>query len=139
MYEGQWANDYRNGNGKMTYRNGSVYEGQWANDARNGNGKMDYRKGSVYEGQWANGDRNGNGKMVYKSGSYYEGEFKHDIRSGQGKFHGSYFLRVSHLIYSECGVKGSHGTLISEFKGTTLLQKVSSVLGRWSCVRRAVG
>lgn len=36
----------------MRYANGDIYEGEWANDMKNGRGKFYYAKGAVYEGTW---------------------------------------------------------------------------------------
>ena len=40
----------REGDGVMTYSDGSVYEGEWTCDHRNGKGKMTYPDGSIYQG-----------------------------------------------------------------------------------------
>jgi hypothetical protein len=45
-----------NTKGAFTYTNGDVYDGEFLNGERHGNGVMTYiEDGSVYEGQWANG------------------------------------------------------------------------------------
>ena len=36
----------------MRYANGDVFEGEWANDMRNGPGVYYYAGGAVYEGIW---------------------------------------------------------------------------------------
>ena len=36
----------------MRYANGDVFEGQWANDMKNGPGIYYYAQGAVYEGVW---------------------------------------------------------------------------------------
>ena len=36
----------------MRYANGDYFEGQWANDMKNGPGLYYYAKGAVYEGVW---------------------------------------------------------------------------------------
>ena len=38
----------------MTYPNGDVYEGDWSNDKRHGNGKYTYANGDIDEGIWDN-------------------------------------------------------------------------------------
>ena len=40
VYEGQYVNNVRSGEGIMTYANGDVYEGAWAKDHPNGVGKL---------------------------------------------------------------------------------------------------
>ena len=46
-YEGEVKSGFRNGYGKMTYKNGDVYEGEWLYGMRHGKGKMTYKKGGV--------------------------------------------------------------------------------------------
>ena len=48
----------------MTYANGSVYDGDWKNGDKDGQGKMTYANGSVYDGDWKNGDKDGIGKLM---------------------------------------------------------------------------
>lgn len=38
-YEGNWANNLKNGLGKMTFADGKVYEGQFVDNKREGEGK----------------------------------------------------------------------------------------------------
>jgi len=66
----------RNGKGIMTYTNGDVYEGNWENNEKNGEGTMTYGKdgdvhkkykNGVYEGHWIKDQKWGKGKMTYKN------------------------------------------------------------------------
>ena len=68
VFEGQWENGHRIGQGKMSWPNGDVYEGQWEDNKRNGHGKMVYANGDMYEGQWREAKRHGQGKMVFADG-----------------------------------------------------------------------
>jgi hypothetical protein len=44
----------RIGHGKFTAANGDVYDGEWDEDQKNGNGKQIYKEtGQVYDGAWA--------------------------------------------------------------------------------------
>ena len=45
MYEGEYIDDKRNGEGKMTWPDGSIYEGDWKDDLRNGRGKHTWPNG----------------------------------------------------------------------------------------------
>ena len=113
MYDGDWENDKRHGNGKFTYES-AIYEGQWVENKREGQGKMTYTKGeeqgSFYEGEWKNDKWHGKGKVIYsneiydgdwienkrhgkgiltyttgaRKGSFYEGEWKNDMKNGYG-------------------------------------------------------
>ena len=38
-YQGQWTNNLKNGNGKMTYADGKIYDGQFVDNKREGEGK----------------------------------------------------------------------------------------------------
>ena len=41
--------------GIHTYENGDVYEGDWSNDKRHGNGKYTFfANGDIHEGKWDN-------------------------------------------------------------------------------------
>ena len=48
----------------MVYKNNKIYEGDWVNDKRDGNGKMIYANGDSYEGDWLNDKRDGKGKYI---------------------------------------------------------------------------
>lgn len=41
----------------MRFANGDVYEGDFSNDQRTGEAKMTYANGDVYEGNFNNGKR----------------------------------------------------------------------------------
>ena len=51
----------------MTYKNGSIYDGQWKDDKRHGDGKMIYYNGYIYEGEFENDVRHGQGKYTWPS------------------------------------------------------------------------
>jgi hypothetical protein len=91
VYVGEWKDDKRDGNGKITWADGDVYVGEWKDDKRDGNGKMTYASGDVYEGKWKDGKENGPGKYTWACpgmpvGDVYEGEFKdEEYRHGTGK------------------------------------------------------
>jgi hypothetical protein len=42
----------------MRYANGDVYEGEWRNNAKNGQGIMRYANGDVYTGDWIDDEIN---------------------------------------------------------------------------------
>ena len=72
----------------VTSPNGDMlYEGEWKDDKKHGQGKVTYSDGAVYEGEWKDGERHGQGKVTYSGGKgkVYEGEWKHDKKHGQGK------------------------------------------------------
>ena len=84
VYEGEYYDGLKNGNGKYTWSDGTVYEGNWVNDVLNGNGKYTWSDGVVYEGNWVNGDMNGYGTWTEPGEYVYVGEFKDGEFTGQG-------------------------------------------------------
>ena len=64
IYEGEWLDDYRDGKGKLTSKDG-IYEGEFKKNLRHGKGKYTWisgdRKGAEYEGEWKNDNREGKG------------------------------------------------------------------------------
>lgn len=99
VYEGDWALNKREGNGKMTWRNGDVYQGEWKGDLQNGRGLMMYWDGSRYNGEWRTGQRNGKGEMTWLDGeryggTHYQGDWVADKREGKGllrdRYEGTY-------------------------------------------------
>ncbi|MBW2143580.1 MAG: hypothetical protein JRG75_04195, partial [Deltaproteobacteria bacterium] len=53
-----------NGQGTMTYPDGSKYEGQWKDEKRNGQGTMSFSDGGKLVGQWKDGRFSGQGTMT---------------------------------------------------------------------------
>jgi hypothetical protein len=49
----------RDGQGKMTWPDGSFYEGTWKNNLRDGLGQYMLSSGYVYKGQWKNDLKHG--------------------------------------------------------------------------------
>lgn len=53
IYEGEWYDDKRSGQGMLRLPNENRYEGSFKNDKKNGPGKFFYLdKGQLYEGVW---------------------------------------------------------------------------------------
>lgn len=88
VYEGEWKNGIRSGEGRMIFANGDIYEGEWASDAPNGSGSCTWAEGDIrtYIGEFKNGFLNGQGKAVYANGNIYEGQWRNSLRSGIGTF-----------------------------------------------------
>jgi hypothetical protein len=42
----------RHGKGRCFFSNGEVYEGDWKNDKRSGNGTLRDQNGEIYNGEW---------------------------------------------------------------------------------------
>ena len=72
MYVGEWRNNKKNGQGKMTYKDGSVYYGHWKDDKRHGQDcKMTWTNGTIYEGDFEEDVRHGSGKYIWPNQCYY--------------------------------------------------------------------
>ena len=58
IYEGNWEDDDKNGQGTMTYPDGNVYQGEWKNDLMHGQGTLTDSQGNIiYEGKWKKGNK----------------------------------------------------------------------------------
>jgi len=84
VYEGQYQDGKKHGQGVYTSRDGSVYTGGYENDQRSGQGKQTSTDGSVFEGNFANGQRSGQGSCKYANGDVYTGEWSNGQKNGSG-------------------------------------------------------
>ena len=73
--------------GGRRYREGFfiLYEGEYKNGVRHGQGTSFWLSGHKYEGEFKNGWRHGQGTYTWSDGTKYEGEFKKNLRHGLGK------------------------------------------------------
>ncbi len=143
-YAGDYKDGKKNGQGRMTYANGTVYDGEWKDDKKNGKGKIIAIDGTSYEGEWKddimfgiatiiwsngsryvgevsnNGIKNGKGKIIDIDGTSYEGEWKDDIMFGIATIIWSNGSRYVGEV-SNNGIKNGQGILTfvngSSFKG----------------------
>ena len=69
MFEGA-----ANGQGKLTFPDGTSIEGGWNNDQAHGFCKHRMGNNTYYEGQMVNGVKTGKGKFYFEEGMY-EGQF----------------------------------------------------------------
>ena len=53
VYEGDYYDGEKNGQGKLSYTSGDIYEGEWRHDIKHGHGQYYYVDGDFYEGDWA--------------------------------------------------------------------------------------
>ena len=83
-YDGFYKDDKRNGQGTLTFLNGSIYEGSWKDDLANGTGVIRFNNGDVYEGEWIDGETDGTGVFTWSNGDKYEGDWKNGKKNGQG-------------------------------------------------------
>jgi len=79
-FVGEYADGKKQGNGVMTYPDGSKYTGQWSADRRHGFGTYVFSNGDRYCGSWVQGVRSGEGTYCYKesqtqlSGTFLDGQ-----------------------------------------------------------------
>ena len=65
IYEGEFLRDKFNGKGIFTDPNkGEKYEGDWKDNEKSGEGKMTYGNGDFFEGNWKNNKRNGSRSFI---------------------------------------------------------------------------
>uniref|UniRef100_K3WS49 MORN repeat-containing protein 3 n=1 Tax=Globisporangium ultimum (strain ATCC 200006 / CBS 805.95 / DAOM BR144) TaxID=431595 RepID=K3WS49_GLOUD len=88
QFAGDWQRDQRHGLGTFFHEDGSRYEGFWANNKREGDGRMLYGSDrSVYEGQWSGNVRSGRGTLTLVNGDIYDGYWLNDKKEGPGRFY----------------------------------------------------
>ena len=106
-YEGDWKDNKMHGFGKLYYESGQIaYEGYWAGDNFNGEGRVfndrpekvlgefnyyDFAdlgdKWVFYEGEFKNDSKHGKGKIKLTNGEVFEGNFVQDSIEGEGIFY----------------------------------------------------
>ena len=82
-FKGKKNSDNFFGTGILSDEKGNIiYEGEWINGEKNGNGISYYNGKKYYEGEWLNGKKHGKGKLFYSNtgdtfnvGTYENGEF----------------------------------------------------------------
>lgn len=63
-YEGNTLRGFRHGYGKYTFEDGGYYEGEWAFNRMQGNGKLYYASGKLaYDGDWSQDQIHGYGTL----------------------------------------------------------------------------
>ena len=77
------SGDCKNGYGKFKFDNG-VYEGNFRNGKRHGQGTLTHTNGERYEGEWSDGKLHGQGTLTFTDGNVYEGQFSDNNMHGTG-------------------------------------------------------
>lgn len=57
MYNGNYVDDKKHGDGEYTWADGRVYRGQWLNGKQHGIGFMVLPNGTYKKGRWEDGNR----------------------------------------------------------------------------------
>ena len=68
---------------KRTHKSGSIYEGEWLEGKKHGNGTYFWKSGDKYIGKWVENKKSGPGKYIFFSGDVFEGEFLAGKRNDQ--------------------------------------------------------
>lgn len=84
IYDGNWINDKKEGNGDL-FDHGVKYSGFFKNDLFEGAGNLIDKEGNIYEGEFINGTLNGMGHMIKSNGESYVGMFKEGLFNGKGQ------------------------------------------------------
>lgn len=77
-YEGEYKNGFRDGHGRLIYRNGTVKEGTFIKGQLTGEGTLKTEDGHSYSGHFVNYSMHGVGKFNLANGSSFEGWFVAD-------------------------------------------------------------
>ena len=75
VYEGEWVNGKREGDGRQVFANGDWYDGKWFGDLPNGKGRLSFKTGDVayFDGTFNAGEVDGDGTLVKHSGEEITG------------------------------------------------------------------
>jgi hypothetical protein len=78
VYEGEWANGKREGDGRQVFADGDWFEGKWQSDVPDGKGRLTWKAGelSYFEGMFDSGIPDGPGTLVYASGKKLNGTWR---------------------------------------------------------------
>lgn len=76
IYNGEWKNNMRHGQGIWTRPDGTRYAGEWQNDKPGGMGTLVKPDGSIYTGEWQSGRRHGQGIYTRPDGTKSSGEWR---------------------------------------------------------------
>ena len=78
VYEGEWVNGKREGDGRQVFADGDWYEGKWYADLPDGKGRLTWKRGeyAYFEGMFNAGKPDGSGKLVETSGEEIVGTWR---------------------------------------------------------------
>lgn len=106
-YEGRWKDGMMHGRGIMTYPSDQAegrltYEGEFVNSEPDGQGVMTWSDGSRYDGQWRKNRQSGRGTLTLKDGGKYEGTWQAG-RKFNGTDYDSAGRKISRIVDGEPG------------------------------------
>ncbi len=86
VYVGEVSNGLPNGQGTVTWPDGTKHVGAWKDGFANGQGTLTWPSGDKYVGEFKDNKYHGQGTFSSPDGLKYVGEFKDDKKHGQGTF-----------------------------------------------------
>uniref|UniRef100_A0A7S0WZ70 MORN repeat-containing protein 5 n=1 Tax=Chlamydomonas leiostraca TaxID=1034604 RepID=A0A7S0WZ70_9CHLO len=85
-YEGQYVNGEKQGQGRLTFKDGGWYEGTFVQDEISGHGTRRFANGSTFTGQFELGEMHGPGVLTLANGDRFEGTMDHNRMQGEGVY-----------------------------------------------------
>ena len=83
MYEGNWREGLRSGDGFQVFEDEAFYWGEWEKGKAHGKGVYWQPDGLQYSGEWKNGMQDGWGTLATQDGTEYTGWFYKSLFLGQ--------------------------------------------------------
>ena len=83
-YEGLWKGGHRDGQGTITWVDGTSFTGTWRYDQRH-EGEVRFANGNIYQGKFLNDKLHGFARLFLATGVIFEGEFDQNHCAGVGK------------------------------------------------------
>lgn len=85
VYEGNYLKDFKEGEGKFIYKNGTIFDGNWKAGKKEGKGKLTVPEEGVWEGSWTNDRRHGifilkNNNKQIKTETWMDDSIAHESR-----------------------------------------------------------
>ena len=84
IYEGQYRDGSRHGQGTAAWPDGRRYDGAWQDGKQHGKGAFISADGTRYEGEWQDGKMPDQGVIAWSSGERYEGAWQDKKPHGRG-------------------------------------------------------
>lgn len=129
-FEGDFANDQRNGRGVMYWPSGSCLDVETKNNQWNGRGVLVNAQGHRFDGQYKDSKKNGHGVWTWIGGGGFEGEFANSLANGHGvltlpngdRLSGPFKDDLRHGSFVRTDANGVSGE--EEYQNDTLIQTV---------------
>ncbi|CAE7414894.1 MORN1 [Symbiodinium sp. CCMP2592] len=83
VYEGEWLDGKKHGQGRLTFGEDGFYEGCFEAGEISGSGRHELH-GNVYVGDFLAGQKHGQGVLNKTDGTQYTGSWAHGLYSGEG-------------------------------------------------------